>query len=136
MALDRIFDTAKDCRLGLTVPALLEALHTLTPESWESCLHTSTPPVLRAAEVRHGILNKGLGPIGDFNLPVDLWRSVVLEFYHRGLPDFHIEESWEDGERQGRGVLRWVSPQVDWLLQVLRGAGIYEVPQESLPPNY
>ena len=50
------------------------------------------------------ILDKGLGPIGDYPLPQDLWDSVVPEFYWDGLRDFNVEESWEDGDRVVKGT--------------------------------
>ena len=81
------------------------------------------------------ILDKGLGPIGDFPLPQDLWDSVVVEFYRNGLRDFNVEESWEDEDRVVKGASRWVSEQVEHLVAALRGAGVYQVPPDPLPPT-
>ena len=39
-------------------------------------------------DVDDTILDKGLGPIGDFPLPRDLRDSAVPEFYRDGLRDF------------------------------------------------
>ena len=70
----------------------------------------STSPIPRAVgDVDNTILDKGLGPIGDFPLPQDLWDSVVPEFYRNGLREFNVQESWEDGDRVVKGASRWVS---------------------------
>ena len=45
--LNRVFDTAEDFRLRGALPALLGALRTLQPESWEACLHVNTSPIPR-----------------------------------------------------------------------------------------
>ena len=136
LALDHIFDTAKEYFIPKALPALLEASHTLTTESWESCLHTSTSPIPQAMEVRDGIPDRGLGPIGKHDLPVELWRSVVPNFYHSGLADFNVEAAWQDGARQLKGMSHWVSPHVERLVRVLQGVGVYEVPCKSLPPTW
>ena len=45
--LNRVFDTAEDFRLRGALPALLRALRTLHPDSWEACLHVNTSPIPR-----------------------------------------------------------------------------------------
>ena len=70
------------------------APETLTPEAWEACLHNSTSPVPRTMGLLDGILDRGLGPIVSFELPRDLWDSVILPFYQPGLPDFDVESPW------------------------------------------
>ena len=98
--LNQVFDTAEDCRLLHALPKVLEALRGLSPDTWCSCLHVSTSPVPRAVgDVDDAILDKGLGPIGDFPLPQDLcftrtacgtltWRRVgrTGTRWSRGLP--------------------------------------------------
>ena len=91
------------------LPKFLEALRELSPDTWRSCLHVSTSPFPSAVGgVDDAILDKGLGPIGEFPLPQDLWDFVVPEFYRNGLRDFNVEESWVDGDRVGTGFpSRW-----------------------------
>ena len=68
--LDRIFDTAEDYRLLHALPKFLQALRDLSRDTWRSCLHVSTSPIPRATrDVDDAILDKRLGPIGDFPLP-------------------------------------------------------------------
>ena len=81
------------------------------------------------------ILDKGLGPIGDLPLPQDLSDYVVPEFYRGGLRDFSVEESWEDGDRVVKGASRLVSWKAECLVCALRGAGVYQVPPDPLPPT-
>ena len=107
--LNRVFDAAEDYRLQHAPPKFLEALREMSPDTWRSCLHVSTPPVPRAVGVVDDtILDKGLGPIGDFPLPQDFWDSVVPEFYRDGLRDFNMQENWEDVDSVVKGASRWV----------------------------
>ena len=70
MWLNRVSNTVEDYRLLHALPKFLEALREMSPVAWRSCLHVSTSPVPRAlGEVDDAILDKGLGPIGDFPLP-------------------------------------------------------------------
>ena len=133
---NRVFDTAKDYRLLHALPKFLEARREMSPDTWRSCLHVSTSSIPRAVgDVDDAILDKGLGPIGDFPLSQDLWDSMVLEFYRSGLRDFNMEESWEDGDRVVEGASRWVSQRVERLVSALRRAGVYQVPPDPLPPT-
>ena len=105
----------------------------MSPDTWLSCLHVSTSPVPRAVgDVEVAILDKGLGPIGNFPLPQDLWDSVVPEFYQDSLRDFSVEESWEDGDRVVRGASRWVSQHVATACAVVWVVGVGQGP--PLPP--
>ena len=107
--LNRVFDTSEDYRLLHALPKFLEALQGMSPDTWLSRLHVSTSPVPRAVgEVEDAILDKGMGPMGDFRLPHDLWYLVVAEFYRDALKDFNVEKGWEDGGRVVRGASRWV----------------------------
>ena len=125
--LDRVFDTTEDFRLKGALPALLASLHNLQPELWEACLHISTSPIPRmVGGVEDAILDKGLGPIGAYQLPADLWDAPVPPFYRAGLRDFDVECGWQDGERVVRGACRWVSQHVQRIVQALRGARVYE----------
>ena len=77
------------------LPKFLEALGEMSPNTWRSCLHVSTSPVVReVGEVDDAIPDKGLGPIGDFPLPQDLWDSVVPEFYKDGSQGFNVGAGW------------------------------------------
>ena len=70
--LNHIFDAVEYYRLLHAVPKFLEALREMSPDTWRSYLHLCTSPYLRAAgDVDDAILDKGLGPIGDFPLPQD-----------------------------------------------------------------
>ena len=110
LSLKRVFETAVDYCAQHALPDFLEGVKGLFLDMWCSCLHVSTSPVPWAVgDVDDAILDKGLGPIGDFSLPQDLWDSVVLEFYKGGLRDYNVEESWEDGDRVVKGASRWVS---------------------------
>ena len=136
--LNRVFDTAEDFRLRKALPALLSALRALHPDSWEACLHVNTSPILRfMGGVEDAILDRGLGPVGTHQLPEDLWDAVVPPFYREGLRDFDVEREWQDGERVVRGATRWVSQQVQRIVQALRGAGVYEETADPppLPPR-
>ena len=133
--LNRVFDTTEDFRLRGALPALLRALRTLHPDSWEARLHVNTSPIPRfMGGVEDAILDRGLGPIGTHQLPADLWDAVIPPFYREGLRDFDVEREWQDGERVIRGVSRWVSQQVQRIVQVLRGAGVYEETADPPPP--
>ena len=133
--LNRVFDTAEDFRLRGALPALLSALRAFHPDSWEACLHVNTSPIPRfMGGVEDAILDRGLGPVGTHQLPADLWEAVVPPFYRGGLRDFDVEREWRDRERVVRGASRWVSQQVQWILQALRGAGVYEETADPPPP--
>ena len=122
--LNRVFDTAEDFRLQGALPALLVALRKLHPDAWEACLHINTSPIPRfMGGVEDAILDRRLGPIGSHQLPDDLWDAVVPPFYRGGLQDFDVEGEWQDGDRVVRGATRWVSQQVQRIVQALRGAG-------------
>ena len=134
--LNRVFDTAEDFRLQGALPALLGALRKLHPDAWEACLHINTSPIPRfMGGVEDAILDRGLGPVGSHQLPDDLWDAVVPPFYHGGLQDFDVEQEWQDGDRVVRGATRWVSQQVQRIVQALRGAGVYEEPADPPPPR-
>ena len=134
--LNRVFDIAEDFRLRGALPALLGALRTLHPDSWEACLHVTTPPIPRfMGGVEDAILDRGLGPVGTHQLPADLWEAVIPPFYREGLRDFDVEPEWQDGERVIRGASRWVSQQVQRIVQALRGAGVYEETPDPPPPH-
>ena len=134
--LNRVFDTAEDFRLAQAMPTLLRAMQGMTPETWESCLHITTSPIPRVVgDVGDEIFDRGLGPIGSFPLPQDLWDSVVLDFYNDGLQTFSVEDEWEYGDRVVKGASRWVSPQVERVMSALRGAGVHRVPADPLPPT-
>ena len=79
-------------------------------------------------------MDRGLGPIGTHQLPEDLWDAVVPPFYRGGLQDFDVEQEWQDGDRVVRGATRWVSQQVQRIVQALRGAGVYEETADPPPP--
>ena len=133
--LNRVFDTAEDFRLQGALPALLGALRKLHPDAWEACLHINTSPIPRfMGGVEDAILDRGLGPIGSHQLPDDLWDAVVPPFYRGGLQDFDVEREWQDGDRVVRGATRWVSQQVQRILQALSGAGVYEETADPPPP--
>ena len=97
----------------------------------------STPPPFRGSwgGVEEAILDRGPGPIGTHQLPEDLWDAVVPPFYRGGLQDFDVEREWQDGERVVRGATRWVSQQVQRIVQALRGAGVYEETADPPPPR-
>ena len=119
-----------------TLPALLGALRKLHPDAWEACLHINTSPIPRfMGGVEDAILDRGLGPVGSHQLPDELWDAVVPPFYHGGLQDFDVEREWQDGDRVVRGATRWVSQQVQRIVQALRGAGVYEEPADPPPPR-
>ena len=133
--LNRVFDTAEDFRLQGALPALLGALRKLHPDAWEACLHINTSPIPRfMGGVEDAILDRGWGPVGSHQLPDELWDAVVPPFYHGGLQDFDVEQEWQDGDRVVRGATRWVSQQVQRIVQALRGAGVYEEPADPPPP--
>ena len=91
LCLNRIFDTVEEYRLLHALPTFPEAPREVSPDTWRSCLHVSTSPIPRAVgDVDDTILDKSLGPIGDFPLPQDLWDSVVPEFYRDCLRDFNV----------------------------------------------
>ena len=118
--------------MAQAMPTFLCALQGMT---WELCLHITTSLIPRAVgDVGDEILNRGLGPIGSFPLPHNLWDSVVPDSYSDGLRTFSVEEEWEDGDRVVKGASRWVSPQVERVVSALRGAGVYRVPIDPLPP--
>ena len=132
--LNRVFDTAEDFRLRGALPALLRALRALHPDAWEACLHVNTSPIPRfMGGVEDAILDRGLGPIGTHQLPADLWDAVVPPFYRGGLQDFDVEREWQDGDRVVRGATRWVSQQVQRIVQALRGAGVYKETADPPP---
>ena len=110
MWLNHVSDTAEDYRLLHGLPKFLVVLGEMSSDTWRSYLHISTSPVPRAlGEVDDAILDKGLGPIGGYPLPQDLWDSVVPEFYKDDLQGFGVEEAWEDGDRVVKGASRSVS---------------------------
>ena len=86
--------------------------------------------------VEDAILDRGLGPVGTHQLPADLWDAVIPPFYREGLRDFDVEREWQDGERVVRGASRWVSQQVQRIVQALRGAGVYEETADPPPPPH
>ena len=95
-----VFDTAEDYRVLHVVPKFVEALREMLPGTWRSCLHVFIFPIPQAVgDVDNAILDKGLGPIGDFPLLQDLWDSVVPEFYGDGLRHVNMEKGCEDGDR-------------------------------------
>ena len=133
--LNRVFDTAEDFGLRWALPALLSALRTLHPDALEACLHVNTSPIPRfMGVVEDAILDRGLGPTGTHQLPEDLWDVVVPPFYREGLRDFDVDREWQDGDRVVRGATRWVSQQVQRIVQALRGAGVYEETADPPPP--
>ena len=133
--LNRVFDTAEDFRLRGALPALLSALRALHPDAWEACLHINTSPIPRfMGGFEDAILDRGLGPVGTHQLPKDLWDAVVPPFYREGLRDFDVEREWQDGDKVVRGATRWVSQQVQRIVQALRGAGVYEATADPPPP--
>ena len=69
------------------------------------------------------ILDKGLGPKGNFPLPQDLLDSMVPYFFKDGLQTFSVEDEWEDPVV--KGASQWVSPQVERVVSTLRGGWVY-----------
>ena len=86
----------------------------MTLETWEWCLHITTSPIARVVgKVGDGIIDRGLGPLGNFSLLQDFWDSSALYFYKEGLQTFCVEDEWEDGDRVVKWASRWVSRQVE-----------------------
>ena len=120
-------------KLGVHFSCSRKAILPCSREDLYSPLGSPIPRFMGGVE--DAILDRGLGPVGSHQLPDDLWDAVVPPFYHGGLQDFDVEREWQDGDRVVRGATRWVSQQVQRIVQAMRGAGVYEEPADPPPPH-
>ena len=101
---------------------------------WEWCLHITTTPIARVVgKVGDDILDKGLGPIGNFPPLQDSWDSVAPDFCKEGLQTFCVQDEWEDRDRVVKWASRWVSRQVERVVSAPR-RGADRPPSPDLLP--
>ena len=73
----RFFSTAEDWRLAGAMGMWVDALGELEEGVWDSLLHVTTSPIPVLMRNDPSLAAKGLGRLGAYEIPADLWHWVV-----------------------------------------------------------
>ena len=91
MFLERMFNTAEDFRLEDALPVLLRTFTELREDAWEGLAHLATSPIPQMARSDPTLVAKGLGKMGSYGIPQELWRKLVPESYLRDALQYDVE---------------------------------------------
>ena len=100
--------------MGEIVTCLLGVMGDLTDDALESLAHLGTSPWPKKASISEEILRKGLGEVGNFPIPRELWIELVLAGLPERLRGVRLPE--------GKGYL---SPEMEVMLEVLKEQGVF-----------
>ena len=90
----RLVSTAEDWRLEGTVETWVGALG---EEVWDSLLHLTTSPIPVLMRTDPSLAAKGLGRLGAYAIPADLWPRVVPPDFVKRAMQYDVEEDPEGG---------------------------------------
>ena len=101
----RLFSTAEDWHLEGTMETWVGALGELGEVVWDSLLHLTTSPIPVLMRIDPSLAAKGLGRLGAYEIPADLWHRVVPHDFVEPAMQYNVEEDPEGGAgRIGPGV--------------------------------
>ena len=101
----RLFSTAEDWRLELAMETWVGALGELGEEIWDSLLHLTTSPIPVLMRTDPSLAAKGLGRLGAYEIPADLWHRIVPPDFVERAMQYNVEEDREGGAGKiGPGV--------------------------------
>ena len=124
---DRLFRVAEDFALVSALDVICLALCEFAEAAWEALLHLNTSPKPSLAAVVPEVVQRGLGAVGSYPIPDDLWREVVPADFLEAAEAYDVE-----GDPQG-GAGR-VSGLVGQFFSAVEDLGIFrELPAGTAP---
>ena len=127
---DRLFRVAEDFALVSALDVICLALCEFAEAAWEALLHLNTSPKPSLAAVVPEVVQRGLGAVGSYPIPDDLWREVVPADFLEAAEAYDVE-----GDPQG-GAGR-VSGLVGQFFSAVEHLGIFrELPAGTAPSVY
>ena len=124
---DRLFRVAEDFALVSALDVICLALCEFAEAAWEALLHLNTSPKPSLAAVVPKVVQRGLGAVGSYPIPDDLWREVVPA-------DFLEAAEAYDVERDPQGGAGRVSGLVGQFFSAVGNLGIFrELPAGTAP---
>ena len=110
MFLKRVFNMAKDFRLEEALPILLQSFTELREDAWEGLAHLATSPIPQMARCDPTLAAKGLGKMGSYVVPQELWRELVPESFLQDTLEYDVEADPNGGSGTvGPGVAEMAS---------------------------
>ena len=101
----RLFSTTEDWRLEGTMETWVGALGELEEGVWDSLLHLTTSPIPVLMRTEPSLAAKGLGRLGAYEIPADLWHRVVPPDFVERAMQCNVEADPEGGAgKMGPGV--------------------------------
>ena len=124
----RLFSTAEDWRLELAIETWVGALEELGEEIWDSLLHLTTSPIPLLMRTEPSLAAKGLGRLGAYEIPADLWHRIVPPDFVERAMQYNVEEDPEGGAGK-------IGPGVEPIVATLDEAQVLK-PDTSPPPQF
>ena len=101
----RLFSTVEDWRLELAMETWVGALGELGEEIWDSLSHLTTSPIPVLMRTDPSLAAKGLGRLGAYEIPADLWHRIVPPDFVERAMQYNVEDDPEGGAGKiGPGV--------------------------------
>ena len=122
----RLFATAEDWRLEGAMGTWVDALGELEEGVWDSLLHLTTSPSPVLMRTDPSLAAKGLGRLGAYDIPAELWHRVVPpDFVDRAM-QYNVETDPEGGAGK-------IGPGVEPILETLKEARVLQ--PDTSPPS-
>ena len=122
----RLFATAEDWRLEGAMGTWVDALGELEEWVWDSLLHLTTSPIPVLMRTDPSLAAKGLGRLGAYEIPAELWHRVVPpDFVDRAM-QYNVETDPEGGAGK-------IGPGVEPILETLKEARVLQ--PDASPPS-
>ena len=108
----------EDSRPGEALPVLLQNFADLWEDALGGLAHLATSPILHMARSHIAVAWKGLGTMGSYVIPQDLWQDLVPESFLGDALSYDVEADPEGGcGTVGVGVAQMASPlQMFWVI--------------------
>ena len=127
---DRLFRVAEDFALVSALDVICLAMCEFAEAAWEALLYLNTSPKPSLAAVVPEVVQRGLGTVGSYPIPDDLWREVVPADFLEAAEAYDVEEDAQGGA--GR-----VSGLVGQFFSAVGHLGIFrELPAGTAPSAY
>ena len=102
---DRLFRVAEDFALVSALDVICLALCEFAEAAWEALLHLNTLPKPSLAAVVPEGVQRGLGAVGSYPIPGDLWREVVPADFLEAAEAYDVEEDPQGGAGRVSGLV-------------------------------
>ena len=102
---DRLFRVAEDFALVSALDVISLALCEFAEAAWEALPHLNTSPKPSLAAVVPKVVQRGLGAVGSYPIPGDLWREVVPADFLEASEAYDVEEDPQGGAGRVSGLV-------------------------------